>query len=75
MFAAKNLVAFLLFFITFHNKVQLFCFLLKQFFENVKKKFTVGGGGVREGRCFFFFFFFFFSASFNFPLIIIMILI
>ena len=28
--------------------MQLFCFLLKQFFENVKKKFTVGG--FREGR-------------------------
>ena len=46
-FAAKNLVVFfllLLFFSTFHIKVQHFCFLLKQFFENVKKKkFTVGG--------------------------------
>ena len=29
---------------TCHIKVKLFCFLLKQFFENVKKKkFTVGG--------------------------------
>ena len=36
---------FLVFFSTFHIKVQLFCFLLK-FFENVKKK--VYGHGVLE---------------------------
>ena len=42
MFATKNLVVFS----TFHIKVQLFCFLLKQFFENVKKK--VYGWGVLE---------------------------
>ena len=45
MFAAKNLVVFLLFFSTFDIKVQLFCFLLKQFFENVKKVNVLGGGG------------------------------
>ena len=44
MFAAKNFLVFVVF-STFHIKVQLFCFLLKQFFENVKK---VYGRGVLE---------------------------
>ena len=59
MFAAKNLVVFFIVFSTF----VLFCFLLKQFFENVKKKKKVYGRGVLErvGRVtvnatFFFFF-------------------
>ena len=31
--------------------MQLFCFLLKQFFENVKKDYGRGeGGGFREGQ-------------------------
>ena len=45
MFAAKNLVVFS----TFDIKVQLFCFLLKQCFENVKKK-SLRSGFFREGR-------------------------
>ena len=41
------LCCFCCLFSTFHIKVQLFCFLLKQFFENVKKKKkkVYGGGG------------------------------
>ena len=56
MFAAKNLFFFFFFFLffffvvvvvfsIFDIKVQLFCFLLKHFFENVKK---VYGRGVLE---------------------------
>ena len=37
-------------FSTFHIKVQLFCFLLKQFFENVKKKVYGQGALERVGR-------------------------
>ena len=49
MFAAKNLVVFFFlfcfFFSIFDIKEQHFCFLLKHFFENVKK---VYGRGVLE---------------------------
>ena len=52
---------FFFFFCTFDIKVQHFCFLLKQFFENVKKKFKVEGVLERVDRVtvnttFFFFF-------------------
>ena len=60
MFAAKNLVVFS----TFHIKVQLFCFLLKQFFENMKK--SLRSGDFREGRSGYSkrnYFFFFFSPK------------
>ena len=47
VFSAKNLFFFFFFFFivfsTFDIKMHLFCF--KTIFENVKKKFTVGGGG------------------------------
>ena len=41
---------FFVVFSTFHIKVQLFCFLLKQFFEIVKKKSLRSGGLERVGR-------------------------
>ena len=43
------LVVFCCFFSTFDIKVQFFCFLLKQFFENVKTSLRRGGGGGLGG--------------------------
>ena len=71
MFAANLVVClfvvvfFVVVFSTFHIKVQLFCFLLKRFFENVKKVYgrwvIKRVGRVTVNTTLFFFFFFFFS--------------